>query len=141
MDTINDKDTKIEQDITETATNKTEPTKKLEIDEADIDKEVIDKAIRENIINKLDNETDMNRIILNALCELLVELRHLRDYTKEFSQMLSVCSAPKMQDFFIKVNKNLQREQKLQEEMKNKENKDTNKVENKDNVIKMTKKV
>jgi zinc protease len=71
MDTINDKDTKIEQDITETATNKTEPTKKLEIDEADIDKEVIDKAIRENIINKLDNETDMNRIILNALCELI----------------------------------------------------------------------
>lgn len=94
--------------------------KKPEVTEAKIDKDVLDIMKNEDVLTALADDTQIKRVILNCFCEFLSEIKGLRRDFDEFSQMISVCSADKLADFFKELHSNVAQEEKrieLQEKM------------------------
>jgi hypothetical protein len=97
-----------------------EDIKKVEITEAKIDKDVLDIMKNEDILATVGDDKQVKRLILNCFCEFLSEIKGLRRDFDEFSQMISVCSADKLADFFKELHGNISQEEKrieLQEKM------------------------
>ena len=89
-----------------------ENVKKVEITEAKIDKDVLDVMKNEDILATMDSDTQVKRLILNCFCEFLSEIKGLRRDFDEFAQMISVCSADKLADFFKELHGNVAQEEK-----------------------------
>lgn len=109
-----------------------ENKEKIKVESAGIDKDVLDIMTQEDVLKAIGDETQMKRFELNFFCEFLSEIKGLRKDFDEFSQMISVCSAEKLADFFKELQGNVSQEQKrieLQEKMarSHKKSKKTNK--------------
>jgi hypothetical protein len=89
-----------------------ENVKKVEITEAKIDKDVLDIMKNEDILATMEDDKQVKRLILNCFCEFLSEIKGLRRDFDEFSQMISVCSADKLADFFKELHGNIAQEEK-----------------------------
>ena len=87
-------------------------TQKPEVTEAKIDKDVLDIMKNEDVLKGLKDDVQVKRVILNCFCELLSEIKGLRTDFDEFSQMISVCSADKLADFFKELHSNVAQEEK-----------------------------
>lgn len=87
---------------------------KVEKTQGKIDKDVLDIMSDEDILKTLDDDKLTKRLILNCFCEFLSEIKGLRKDVSEFSQMINICSADKLNAFFKEVNKNLDTEEKRQ---------------------------
>lgn len=87
---------------------------KVEKAQGKIDKEVLDIMSDEDILKTLEDDKLTKRLILNCFCEFLSEIKGLRKDVGEFSQMVSICSADKLDAFFKEVSTNLNKEEKRQ---------------------------
>lgn len=109
-------------------------TKKPEVTEAKIDKDVLDIMKNEDVLKALSDDVQIKRVILNCFCEFLSEIKDLRKEFEEFTQMISVVSADKLADFFKELHSNVSQEEKrlnVQEKIKKghqKSKKSTNNV-------------
>ena len=88
---------------------------KVETTDAKIDKEVLDIMKNEEILAAVSDDKQVKRLILNCFCEFLSEIRGLRKDFDEFAQMISVCSADKLADFFKELHSNVSQETKRME--------------------------
>lgn len=91
---------------------KEENIKKVETTDAKIDKDVLDVMKNDEILSSLSDDTQVKRLILNCFCEFLSEIKGLRRDFDEFAQMISVCSADKLADFFKELHGNVAQEEK-----------------------------
>lgn len=91
--------------------NKEKETK-VQVTEAKIDKDVLDIMKNEDILATMEDDKQVKRLILNCFCEFLSEIKGLRRDFDEFSQMISVCSADKLADFFKELHGNIAKEEK-----------------------------
>ena len=82
------------------------------VTEAKIDKDVLDIMKNEDVLSALKDDVQVKRVILNCFCEFLSEIKDLRKEFDEFSQMISVCSADKLADFFKELHSNVAAEEK-----------------------------
>lgn len=89
-----------------------ENNEKIKVESAGIDKDVLDIMTQEDVLEAISDETQMKRFELNFFCEFLSEIKGLRKDFDEFSQMISVCSAEKLADFFKELQGNVAEEQK-----------------------------
>lgn len=85
---------------------------KVETTDAKIDKDVLDVMKNEDILTALGDDKQVKRLILNCFCEFLSEIKGLRKDFDEFSQMISVCSADKLAQFFKELHSNVAQEEK-----------------------------
>ena len=92
-----------------------ENKEKIKVESAGIDKDVLDIMTQEDVLKAISDETQMKRFELNFFCEFLSEIKGLRKDFDEFSQMISVCSAEKLADFFKELQGNVAQEQKRME--------------------------
>lgn len=83
--------------------------------EGKIDKEVLDIMKNDDILTSMSDDKQIKRLILNCFCEFLSEIKGLRRDFDEFSQMISVCSADKLADFFKELHGNVAKEEKRME--------------------------
>ncbi|MEG1582231.1 MAG: hypothetical protein RR334_03680 [Clostridia bacterium] len=88
--------------------------KKTEIVDSGIDKDVLEIMASENIIDGMGDQTQINRVILNCFCELLSEVKDMTRSFDDFMSTLTICSADKLSDFFVKLRSNVEDEQKVQ---------------------------
>lgn len=91
--------------------NKEKETK-IETTDGKIDKDVLDIMKNEEILMSMSDDKQVKRLILNCFCEFLSEIKGLRRDFDEFSQMISVCSADKLADFFKELHGNVAKEEK-----------------------------
>ena len=89
--------------------------KKVETTDAKIDKDVLDIMKNDEILSSMSDDKQIKRLILNCFCEFLSEIKGLRRDFDEFSQMISVCSADKLADFFKELHGNVAQEENRQE--------------------------
>ena len=89
-----------------------EKVTKVETTDAKIDKDVLDIMQNEDIMASISDDKQVKRLILNCFCEFLSEIKGLRKDFDEFSQMISVCSADKLADFFKELHSNVAKEEK-----------------------------
>ena len=85
---------------------------KVEATDAKIEKDVLDVMKNEDILTAIGDDKQVKRLILNCFCEFLSEIKGLRKDFDEFSQMISVCSADKLADFFKELHSNVAKEEK-----------------------------
>lgn len=85
-------------------------TKKVEVTEAKIDKDVLDIMKNEDVLLALSDDKQIKRVILNCFCEFLSEIKQLRKEFDDFSQMISVVSADKLNEFFKEVRAGVEKE-------------------------------
>lgn len=98
-----------------------EEKNEVKVTPAKIDKEVLDIMKQEDILEAIKDEKQLSRLKLNLFCEFLSEVRELRKEFDDFMQMISVCSADKVANFFKELGKNVAEEEKrleLQEKIK-----------------------
>ena len=103
----------------------------IDVKPAGIDKEVLDIMSQEDIISTISDDKQMKRFMLNCFCEFLSQIKDLRKEFDEFMEMISVCSADKLAEFFKELQKNVETEEvalKVQEQIKKGHKKSTKKV-------------
>lgn len=79
-----------------------------------IDREVLDVMKQEDILTAISDPKQANRLILNCFCELLSEIKGLRQDFDEFMQLISVCSSDKLASFFKELQTNVAQEEVVQ---------------------------
>ena len=89
-----------------------EKVTKVETTDAKIDKDVLDIMKSDEILSSMSDDKQVKRLILNCFCEFLSEIKGLRRDFDEFAQMISVCSADKLADFFKELHGNVAQEEK-----------------------------
>ena len=89
-----------------------EKIEKVETTDAKIDKDVLDIMKNYEILASMEDDKQVKRLILNCFCEFLSEIKGLRRDFDEFAQMISVCSADKLADFFKELHGNVAQEEK-----------------------------
>lgn len=91
-----------------------EEKKDIEIKSAGIDEDVLEITVKENVLKATEDDKQMNRVMLNCLCEMLSQFKQMNKAFDEFSNILSICGADKLQDFFKKLKKNVDGEENRQ---------------------------
>lgn len=97
-----------------------EKNEKIEITQASIDKDVLDIMKNDDVLTAISDDKQVKRLILNCFCEFLSEIKGLKKEIDEFNQMISICSAEKIANFFKELQTNVKNEEKrieLQEKM------------------------
>ena len=89
-----------------------EKVTKVETTDAKIDKDVLDIMKNDEVMASISDDKQVKRLILNCFCEFLSEIKGLRRDFDEFAQMISVCSADKLADFFKELHGNVAQEEK-----------------------------
>ena len=89
-----------------------ENVQKVETTDAKIDRDVLDIMKNDEILSSMSDDKQIKRLILNRFCEFLSEIKGLRRDFDEFAQMISVCSADKLADFFKELHGNVAQEEK-----------------------------
>lgn len=84
----------------------------IEVKTATIDKDVLDIMKQEDVLSALKNEKDMKRLELNFACEMLSTIKELNNAINDLMNVLTVCSADKLTEFFKEVKKNVAGEEK-----------------------------
>lgn len=80
---------------------------KLDINYADIDKEVLEIISQEKVEKLLSDEKLFNRAMLNAYAEMLSELKKVKDLQEQFVQVITILSSSKLKDFFTNAKEKL----------------------------------
>lgn len=88
-----------------------EETKKVEIKDAGIDKEVVEELAKENILDSLTDEKQIKRVEINFYCEMLAELKHLDNSVDNLANIFSICANRQITEFFSGVSENIKKEQ------------------------------
>lgn len=97
-----------------------------------IDKDVLDVMKQDDILTAISEPKQANRLILNCFCELLSEIKGMRQDFDEFMQLVSVCSSDKLSAFFKELQKNVFEEetrQTVQKKIRQSHKKSTKKTE------------
>lgn len=97
-----------------------EKNEKIEVTQESIDKDVLDIMKNEDVLTAISDDKQVKRLVLNCFCEFLSEIKGLRKEIEEFGQMISICSAEKIANFFKELQNNVENEEKrleLQEKM------------------------
>jgi hypothetical protein len=84
---------------------------KVLVESAGIDQDVLDNMNKDNIISTLTDQKLMNRAILNCMCEFLSEIKKLNESLNDMQNIMSICANEKIQDFFIGLRENIQKEE------------------------------
>lgn len=92
---------------------KVENSQKVKIEDAGIDKEVVEELAKENIFHSLTDEKQIRRAELNFYCEMLAELDHLDQSMNNLVNILTICSNKQITEFFTGVSNKLKEEQKI----------------------------
>lgn len=79
----------------------------LKVEDSGIEEEILDIMSQEDILTAISDEKQKNRLILNCFCSFLNEITSLRKEFDDFMQMISVCSADKLSNFFKELQKNV----------------------------------
>lgn len=90
-----------------------ENKEQVEVKRASIDRDVLDIMNQEDILKAIEDDKQLNRFKLNFFCEFLSEIKELRKEFDDFMQMISVCSADKLTNFFKELQKNVVTEEKI----------------------------
>ena len=107
------------------------------VEQAGIDQDVLDEMVKDNILKATTDDTQMNRAMLNCLCEMLSQFKQMNKAFEDFSNMISICGADKLVDFFSKLKTNVNNEvarQNVEKEIK-KSHKKSQKGKSKDDKI------
>lgn len=88
-----------------------EETKKVDIQDAGIDKEVLEEIAKENILDSLTDDKQIKRVEINFYCELLAQLNHLDDSMNNLVNIFTICSNKQITEFFFGVKKKMKEEQ------------------------------
>lgn len=87
---------------------------KIEATPSSIDKDVLDIMSQEDILKAISDDKQLWRLLLNYFAEMLSTIKELAKAQDEFNQMISICSADKMQNFFKELQENVAEEEKRQ---------------------------
>lgn len=86
--------------------------KEIQVQTGSIDKDVLDIMKDKDFLTALGSEIETKRVILNCFCEFLSEIKGLRNDINELTDLITVCSAEKVGDYFKELQKNVKNEQK-----------------------------
>jgi hypothetical protein len=89
-----------------------ENEKKVDIKLNEIDVDVIQEIVKENVLEAISEQKELNRVILNCFAECLSEIKHLSQAADDFVNILTICSNEKIADFFSEIKKNMGKEEK-----------------------------
>lgn len=84
----------------------------IKVTQATIDKDVLDIMKQKDVLDTLKSERDMKRLELNFACEMLSTVKELSTALNDLMNVLTICSADKLTEFFKEVKKNVTGEQK-----------------------------
>lgn len=85
--------------------------KEVTIENGGIDKEVLEAIVKNDVLSSIQDQKQINRVVLNCLCEFLSELMHLNKSVDSFLDVLTICGSDKLQEFFTKFKSNVEEEQ------------------------------
>lgn len=88
-----------------------EKEKKVEMKPAEIDTDVLNILGKECALTNVASDEIMKRFELNALCEMLSQLKNLESALEEQLNLLSIAGNDKIADFFGKVRENMEKEE------------------------------
>ena len=88
-----------------------EETKKIEVEDAGIDREIVEELAKENILNSLTDDKQIRRVEINFYCEMLAELKNLDNSVGNLVNIFSICANKQLTEFFSGVNDNIKKEQ------------------------------
>lgn len=91
-----------------------EQEKKVDINEASIDKEVLDILSNEEMFETLLDDKLVKRFILNCFCEMLSEMGKLKKEICGLSNVITVCSADKINKYLKEVDTGIKEEEARQ---------------------------
>lgn len=74
------------------------------INENGINKDVIEKIIKENELSGNVNDKETFRVILNAFCEMLSELQKMANSLNSLNNTIAICGTDKILDYFTETN-------------------------------------
>lgn len=111
--------------------------KKPEITPAEIDQDVLETMAQENILKAVESDKEMNRVLLNCMCEMLSQFKQMQRSFDDFMNFVSICSADKVNAFFGELKQNVDKETTRQKVKKQIE-KSHKKSEKADKVVKFT---
>lgn len=86
----------------------------VQVKRGSIDKDVLNIMNDDEIMASIEDDKMQKRFILNCFCEFLSQIKDLKKKFDEFSDMIAVCSADKLNDFFKNLQENVEHEEKVQ---------------------------
>lgn len=86
-------------------------SKDVKITEAPIDRKVLNIMKNDEIMSVLEDDRLMKRFELNSYCEVLSTINDLVPVVKKLSDIIRVCGASKLKEFFETVNANYKKEE------------------------------
>lgn len=72
--------------------------------ESRINKDVIEKIVKENELSGNVNDKETFRVILNAFCEMLSELQKMANSLNALNNTIAICGTDKILDYFTETN-------------------------------------
>lgn len=84
---------------------------KVKVEQGSIDPKVLNIMKNEEIMAVLDDDRMLKRFELNSYCEVLSTLGDLVIAVKKLSDMVRVCGAPKLKEYFEAVQANYKKEE------------------------------
>ena len=85
---------------------------KVDIQNAGIDKDVLEAITKDLIEKTVNDQTLLNRAIVNCLAETISELKNVSRSLNNFYQVISICSQEKILEYFGELDKNVKAEEK-----------------------------
>lgn len=86
-------------------------SKDVKIKQASIDRKVLNIMKNDEIMAVLNDDKLMKRFELNSYCEVLSTLGDIVVVVKRLADMVRVCGASKLKEFFETVNANYKKEE------------------------------
>ena len=69
-----------------------------------INKDVLEKIIKDNALSGNVNERETFRVIVNAFCEMLSELQQMANALNSLNNTVAICGTDKILDYFTETN-------------------------------------
>ena len=86
--------------------------KKIEVKESNIDPEILDVMKQQDVMDTIKDEKLLKRAELNLFCEFLGLIKEMNQEFNDFMNLLTICSADKLQNLFKELQNGVQDEQK-----------------------------
>lgn len=87
-------------------------SEKISVSKSSIDKEVLDIMKQDDVMKVIGDEKLMKRATLDFFCEMLSTVKELNSEMNNLFQIISICSAKKVSEFFTQVDDNFKEEKK-----------------------------
>lgn len=82
----------------------------IKVTPAEIDPEVLEVMAKECAMTATKDDKQMNRVLLNCMCEMLSQFQQMNRAFDNFMQVLTICGAEKIEDYFTKLKTNVNNE-------------------------------